>query len=52
MLCSNQQMIAQALPSLGMVLRVLVDWLPWNHTAGGNHNLGLIAVPRRHAVHR
>ena len=21
---------------------VLVDWLPWNHTAGGNHNLGLV----------
>jgi feruloyl-CoA synthase len=21
---------------------VLVDWLPWNHTAGSNHNLGLV----------
>src|SRR6185503_16808653 len=42
MLCSNQQMIAQALPSLGTVPPVLVDWLPWNHTAGGNHNLGLV----------
>jgi feruloyl-CoA synthase len=21
---------------------VLVDWLPWNHTAGGNHNFGLV----------
>ncbi|MDP3896344.1 MAG: AMP-binding protein, partial [Mesorhizobium sp.] len=20
---------------------VLVDWLPWNHTAGGNHNFGI-----------
>jgi feruloyl-CoA synthase len=20
---------------------VLVDWLPWNHTFGGNHNFGL-----------
>jgi feruloyl-CoA synthase len=42
MLCSNQQMIAQALPSLGAVPPVLVDWLPWNHTAGSNHNLGLV----------
>ncbi len=42
MLCSNQQMIAQALPSLGAAPPVLVDWLPWNHTAGGNHNLGLV----------
>ena len=21
---------------------VLCDWLPWNHTAGGNHNFGLV----------
>jgi feruloyl-CoA synthase len=35
-------MIVQALPSLGTVPPVLVDWLPWNHTAGGNHNLGLV----------
>ena len=42
MLCSNQQMIAQVLPSLGAAPPVLVDWLPWNHTAGGNHNLGLV----------
>jgi feruloyl-CoA synthase len=21
---------------------VIVDWLPWNHTFGGNHNVGLI----------
>ena len=20
----------------------MVDWLPWHHTAGGNHNLGLV----------
>ena len=20
---------------------VLVDWLPWNHTFGGNHNIGI-----------
>jgi feruloyl-CoA synthase len=42
MLCSNQQMLTQALPSLRETPPVLVDWLPWNHTAGSNHNLGLV----------
>ena len=41
MLCSNQQMILQCFPSLGVSPPVLVDWLPWNHTFGGNHNVGL-----------
>ncbi|OFZ92346.1 MAG: feruloyl-CoA synthase [Betaproteobacteria bacterium RIFCSPLOWO2_02_67_12] len=41
MLCSNQQMLAQALPSLAAAPPVLVDWLPWHHTAGGNHNIGI-----------
>jgi len=42
MICSNQQMLTQSLPSLQEAPPVLVDWLPWNHTAGGNHNLGLV----------
>ena len=42
MLCSNQQMLTHALPSLREQPPVLVDWLPWNHTAGSNHNLGLV----------
>ena len=41
MLCSNQQMIRQCFPTLQDEPPVLVDWLPWNHTFGGNHNLGL-----------
>jgi feruloyl-CoA synthase len=41
MLCSNQQMILQCFPSLGQTPPVLVDWLPWNHTFGSNHNVGL-----------
>ena len=41
MLCSNQQMLAQSLPFLTVVPPVLVDWLPWHHTAGGNHNIGI-----------
>ena len=40
MLCANQQMGLQALPSLADPPPVIVDWLPWNHTFGGNHNLG------------
>jgi feruloyl-CoA synthase len=42
MLCSNQQMITHAIPSLRAAPPVLVDWLPWNHTAGSNHNFGLV----------
>ena len=42
MLCSNQQMIVQCFPALAEEPPVLVDWLPWNHTFGGNHNVGLV----------
>jgi feruloyl-CoA synthase len=41
MLCSNQQMIRQCFPHLTEEPPVLVDWLPWNHTFGGNHNIGI-----------
>jgi feruloyl-CoA synthase len=41
MLCSNQQMIRQCFPALQAEPPVLVDWLPWNHTFGGNHNIGI-----------
>jgi feruloyl-CoA synthase len=42
MLCANQQMIRQCFPVLADEAPVLVDWLPWNHTFGGNHNVGLV----------
>jgi feruloyl-CoA synthase len=42
MLCSNQQMILQTLAFLGDTPPVLLDWSPWHHTAGGNHNFGLV----------
>ena len=42
MICSNQQMILQTLPFLGEAPPVLVDWLPWHHTFGGNHNIGVV----------
>ena len=41
MLCANLQQIVQVFPFLLETLPVLVDWLPWNHTFGGNHNFGL-----------
>jgi feruloyl-CoA synthase len=41
MLCANQQMIQQCFPTLAEEPPVLVDWLPWNHVFGGNHNVGL-----------
>ncbi len=42
MLCSNQQMKRQCFAFLAKEPPVLVDWLPWNHTFGGNHNVGLV----------
>lgn len=41
MLCSNQQALAQAWPFVAEKPPVLVDWLPWSHTFGGNHNFNL-----------
>ena len=38
MMCSNVQMDLQAHPFLAETPPVIVDWLPWNHTFGGNHN--------------
>ncbi|HEX4075030.1 MAG TPA: feruloyl-CoA synthase [Candidatus Acidoferrales bacterium] len=41
MICSNQQMIAQVFGFLEDDPPVIVDWLPWNHTFGGNHDVGI-----------
>jgi feruloyl-CoA synthase len=41
MWCTNQQQMRQSMPVLAEEPPVLVDWLPWNHTFGGNHNFGL-----------
>ena len=40
--CANQQQMAQSMPVLAETPPVLVDWLPWNHTFGGNHNFGMV----------
>jgi feruloyl-CoA synthase len=42
MLAANQQMMRQAWPFLTAERPVIVDWLPWSHTFGGNHNLGMV----------
>jgi feruloyl-CoA synthase len=44
MLCASQQALRQAWPFLQEEPPVLVDWLPWNHTAGGNNNFGVALV--------
>jgi feruloyl-CoA synthase len=41
MLCANQVMIRETMAFLKDEPPVIVDWLPWNHTFGGNHNIGL-----------
>lgn len=42
MLCSNQQGREQIWPFLAYTPPVIVDWLPWNHTFGANHNFNLV----------
>jgi len=42
MLTANQQMLIQVWPFLEDRVQTIVDWLPWNHTFGGNHNFNLI----------
>ena len=43
MLCANQQMLVQGWRELLQGHRpVLLDWLPWSHTFGGNHNVHLV----------
>ncbi len=42
MLCANQQMMAQTWRFLQHTKPVLLDWLPWSHTFGANHNFHLV----------
>ena len=41
MWCANLQQITLSLPVLTEAPPVLIDWLPWNHTFGSNHNVGI-----------
>jgi feruloyl-CoA synthase len=42
MICANQQQMIQSMPVIGLDPLVLVDWMPWNHTAGGNHDFFMV----------
>jgi feruloyl-CoA synthase len=42
MLCANQESIVAAWPFLAARPPVIVDWLPWNHTFGANHNFNMM----------
>jgi feruloyl-CoA synthase len=46
MMTANQQQVLQAWPFVAEQPLTLLDWLPWNHTFGGNHDLNLVI---RHA---
>ncbi len=38
---TNWQQITQTFPFMQNGGLTFIDWLPWNHTFGGNHNFGL-----------
>ena len=42
MLTANQESLAACWPFLARRPPVVVDWLPWSHTFGGNHNFFLV----------
>ncbi|MDN5757197.1 MAG: AMP-binding protein [Tomitella sp.] len=44
MITANQQQMRQCWPFLADEPPVLLDWLPWSHTFGGNHNLNMVLV--------
>jgi feruloyl-CoA synthase len=44
MLCANQAMLAASFAFIADEPPVVVDWLPWNHTFGSNHNFNMVLV--------
>ncbi|ARP98710.1 feruloyl-CoA synthase [Pseudorhodoplanes sinuspersici] len=42
MMCSNQVAMVSRLACFQDEPPVTLDWAPWHHTAGGNHDVGLI----------
>ena len=42
MLCSNQAMLTTGLCFVTDEPPVVVDWLPWSHTFGSNHNFNMV----------
>ena len=44
MLCANQAMLAASFVFVADEPPVVVDWLPWSHTFGSNHNFNMVLV--------
>ena len=44
MLLSNQAMLAAGFPFVTDEPPVVIDWLPWSHTFGSNHNFNMVLV--------
>ncbi|MDO9411526.1 MAG: feruloyl-CoA synthase [Pseudolabrys sp.] len=42
MWCANQVMLRQSIAYIADEPPVVLDWAPWHHTAGGNHDVGLV----------
>src|SRR5262245_28437424 len=42
MMCVNQESAAATWPFLEAHPPIIVDWLPWNHTFGANHNFNMM----------
>ena len=51
MMTSNQAMLKAVTPSHSVEPPVLIDWLPWSHTFGGNNNFNLVLSERRLVLH-
>ena len=49
MMACNQEMIRTALAFFADEPPVLLDWMPWNHVAGGSHNTRHRHLQWRHA---
>ncbi|MBP1823272.1 feruloyl-CoA synthase [Mycobacterium sp. OAE908] len=44
MLSANQQQVRQVWPFVVTEAPTLLDWLPWSHTFGANHNVNMVLV--------
>ena len=52
MMTSNQAMLRGVNPSYAAEPPVLIDWLPWSHTFGGNNNFNLVLANGGTSLHR
>ena len=50
MLCSNQAMLGSGFAFVKDEPPVVVDWLPWSHTFGSNHNFNMVLTMAGHCI--